>query len=73
MGDSTYSTPARNDDINIEMMARDLFALIEHLGWNDIDILGFSMGGTSPYHLHNVPLFNIVRSRRRPPATIAIS
>ena len=46
IGDSTYSTPERNDQITMEIMARDAVALIEHIGWENVDILGFSMGGT---------------------------
>jgi pimeloyl-ACP methyl ester carboxylesterase len=42
MGDSTYSD---NDDITIESMARDLLFLLNSLGWNELAICGFSMGG----------------------------
>ncbi|KAF8521054.1 Alpha/Beta hydrolase protein [Gautieria morchelliformis] len=45
IGDSTYSTPDKNDDSTIVSMARDLLALVEHVGWKDVNILGFSMGG----------------------------
>ena len=48
MGESTYSTPDRTDEITIGMMARDAVALVEHVGWKDVDMLGFSMGGTLP-------------------------
>jgi len=45
MGESTESSPKRTDVITLEVMARDLVAIIQHLGWMEVDILGFSMGG----------------------------
>lgn len=45
IGDSTYATSERNDKLTLDMMARDAMALIDHVGWKDVDILGFSMGG----------------------------
>ncbi|KAF8586614.1 alpha/beta-hydrolase [Ramaria rubella] len=45
IGESTYSTPGKDEDISIESMARDLLALIQHVGWKNVDVLGFSMGG----------------------------
>lgn len=58
MGDST-SPPGNvgTDEFTIETLARDLSFLIGHLGWKDVAILGFSMGGVVtqqmlvlPYH-----------------------
>jgi pimeloyl-ACP methyl ester carboxylesterase len=45
MGESTYATPERSDKMSLESLTRDAIALIEHVGWKDVDILGFSMGG----------------------------
>ncbi|KAF9261425.1 alpha/beta-hydrolase [Marasmius fiardii PR-910] len=45
MGDSTYSTPARNDDMTVESLARDLLAILTSLRWQELAICGFSMGG----------------------------
>jgi len=60
IGNSTYSTPEREDRITIESMARDTLELIVHLGWKEIAICGFSMGGVIvqqlmflPYHPAN--------------------
>jgi len=46
IGDSTFSTSARDDEITVESLARDLLYLITSLGWKEIAICGFSMGGT---------------------------
>ena len=46
MGDSTAS-PDAVADISIETLARDLLALIIHLGWDRVAICGWSMGGMS--------------------------
>ncbi|KAL0577095.1 hypothetical protein V5O48_004887 [Marasmius crinis-equi] len=64
MGDSTYSTPERDDDMSIESLARDLLALLTPLRWEEVALCGFSMGGAVaqqllllPYHPTNaVPL-----------------
>ncbi|KAF5354597.1 hypothetical protein D9758_011184 [Tetrapyrgos nigripes] len=55
MGDSRL--PKNNDKISIEIMARDLLHLISHLGWKQVVVCGFSMGGVIaqqvvllPYH-----------------------
>ncbi|KZP21122.1 alpha/beta-hydrolase [Athelia psychrophila] len=57
MGESTYSTADKNDDITTESMARDLVFLVQYLGWKELTICGFSMGGAItqevlllPYH-----------------------
>lgn len=44
MGDS-YMTPDESEDITIELMASDLLALIQHVGFSEVQLLGFSMGG----------------------------
>lgn len=45
IGDSTYSTEAKDDNITIESMARDLCFLVESLKWDSVAICGYSMGG----------------------------
>jgi len=55
IGDSTYSNEDRNDDITIESMARDLLFLINSLGWRDLAICGFSMGGMVTQQLLLLP------------------
>ncbi|KDQ61139.1 hypothetical protein JAAARDRAFT_32143 [Jaapia argillacea MUCL 33604] len=57
IGDSTYSTEAKDDEITAESMARDLLLLLQHIGWKELAICGFSMGGVVvqqllflPYH-----------------------
>ncbi|KAL0577094.1 hypothetical protein V5O48_004886 [Marasmius crinis-equi] len=59
MGDSKASEDAVAD-ISIETLARDLLALIVHLGWRHVAFCGWSMGGvvlqqllTLPYHPTN--------------------
>ncbi|KAK1234379.1 hypothetical protein PQX77_002417 [Marasmius sp. AFHP31] len=59
MGDSTASVDAVAE-ISIENLARDLLALVAHLGWDRVAICGWSMGGvvlqqllTLPYHPTN--------------------
>ncbi|KAK7467527.1 hypothetical protein VKT23_004580 [Stygiomarasmius scandens] len=56
MGDSTCPDSAV-EEISIETMARDLLALIVHLGWRDVALCGWSLGGVVvqqllvlPYH-----------------------
>ncbi|THV07781.1 alpha/beta-hydrolase [Dendrothele bispora CBS 962.96] len=56
MGESTCSDAAI-EDISIETLARDLLSLITHLGWSDIALCGWSLGGVIvqqllvlPYH-----------------------
>ncbi|KAG7092932.1 hypothetical protein E1B28_009237 [Marasmius oreades] len=45
MGDSTYSTPERNDEITVESLARDLLTILTSLRWQELALCGFSMGG----------------------------
>jgi len=45
MGDSTYSSSAKDDEITVESMARDLLCLLTSLGWKEVDLCGYSMGG----------------------------
>jgi len=49
MGDSSL-TLAGDEEITIELLARDLLFLLEHLGWEEIALCGHSMGGMSPQH-----------------------
>ncbi|KAF9564356.1 alpha/beta-hydrolase [Agrocybe pediades] len=44
MGDSSLTHDA-DEDITIELMARDLAALLTHLQWKEVALCGFSMGG----------------------------
>jgi pimeloyl-ACP methyl ester carboxylesterase len=46
IGDSIASEHAVQS-ISIEVLARDLLALITHLGWKDVNLCGWSMGGES--------------------------
>lgn len=46
IGNSTL-TSAKDEDITIELMARDLLLLLENLKWKEVVICGFSMGGKS--------------------------
>ncbi|KAF7322332.1 Hydrolase-4 domain-containing protein [Mycena chlorophos] len=55
MGDSRLAN--RDEKHTIELLARDLLFLIQHLGWKQISLCGFSMGGVVvqqlillPYH-----------------------
>ncbi|KAG7092930.1 hypothetical protein E1B28_009235 [Marasmius oreades] len=59
MGDSVAS-PDAIEEISIEVLARDLLALIDHLRWRHVAFCGWSMGGvvlqqllTLPYHPKN--------------------
>jgi len=45
IGDSTL-TPAGDEQITIELLARDLVELLAHLKWKEVALCGFSMGGT---------------------------
>ncbi|KAL0067101.1 hypothetical protein AAF712_005888 [Marasmius tenuissimus] len=55
MGDSTYSTPHRNDEITVESLARDLLAVLTPLRWDKVAICGFSMGGVIAQQLFFLP------------------
>ncbi|KAF7295577.1 Hydrolase-4 domain-containing protein [Mycena indigotica] len=55
IGDSELAD--RDEKHTIELLARDLLLLLEHLGWKELSICGFSMGGVVvqqllllPYH-----------------------
>jgi hypothetical protein len=45
MGDSTFS-PRGDEEITIELYARDILDLLIHLQWRQIALCGFSLGGT---------------------------
>ncbi|GAA5941876.1 alpha/beta fold hydrolase [Sporobolomyces koalae] len=45
IGSSTIPHKRKDEPYTIEDMAQDVVELVKHLGWNRIDILGFSMGG----------------------------
>lgn len=47
IGDSSYSTPAEDDEITIELMARDLLFLLQSLKFSEVALCGYSMGGQS--------------------------
>jgi len=47
MGNSSL-TLAGDEEITIELLARDLLFLLEHLGWEEIALCGHSMGGMFP-------------------------
>uniref|UniRef100_A0A0W0GD62 AB hydrolase-1 domain-containing protein n=1 Tax=Moniliophthora roreri TaxID=221103 RepID=A0A0W0GD62_MONRR len=56
MGDS-YASESAVQDITIEVLARDLLSLLGHLGWKNVALCGWSMGGvivqqmlTLPFH-----------------------
>lgn len=55
MGKSSYSTPSNGDQITVESMARDLLELVAHLGWTEIALCGFSMGGVIAQQLIFLP------------------
>lgn len=38
-------TPTEDEDLTIELLARDLATLLIHLKWNDMAVVGYSMGG----------------------------
>jgi pimeloyl-ACP methyl ester carboxylesterase len=44
IGNSSLS-PAGNEEISIESLARDLLALLIHLNWKEVALCGYSMGG----------------------------
>ena len=51
MGDSSL-TPGGTEEITIELLARDLLALIKHVQWKDIALVGYSMGGMPACLIH---------------------
>ncbi|KAF9014035.1 Alpha/Beta hydrolase protein [Cyathus striatus] len=54
IGDSTFS-PKEVEDFSIELLARDLAALIIHLSFKNVIICGFSMGGVVTQQLLFLP------------------
>ncbi|KAJ7578453.1 hypothetical protein C8J56DRAFT_348606 [Mycena floridula] len=44
IGDSTFSSPQKDDEITIESMARDMLQLLQSLRWPSISICGFFNG-----------------------------
>ncbi|KAF5381011.1 hypothetical protein D9615_004138 [Tricholomella constricta] len=54
MGDSKLS-PGNDETISIELLARDLLFLLEHLQWNELSLCGFSMGGVVAQQLLFLP------------------
>ncbi|KAF9484709.1 alpha/beta-hydrolase [Pholiota conissans] len=54
MGDSTFS-PSGDEDLTIELMARDLLDLLIFLDWKTISICGYSMGGLIAQQLLLLP------------------
>lgn len=50
-----HSTLAGNENITIEMLARDLLFLLDTLGWKEISICGYSMGGVVAQQLLVLP------------------
>ncbi|KAE9397386.1 alpha/beta-hydrolase [Gymnopus androsaceus JB14] len=55
IGDSSYSTPASDDEITVELMARDLLFLLQSLKFTEVALCGFSMGGTVTQQLLLLP------------------
>ncbi|PPQ68157.1 hypothetical protein CVT25_014083 [Psilocybe cyanescens] len=60
---SSSLTPSGKEEITIELLARDLAALLAHLKWKEVAICGYSMGGVIaqqmlllPYSLVNPTL-----------------
>ena len=44
IGNSSLS-PGGDEEISIEVLARDLLALLVHLNWKEVALCGYSMGG----------------------------
>ncbi|KAF5349457.1 hypothetical protein D9757_012428 [Collybiopsis confluens] len=55
IGDSTYSPETKGDEITIELMARDLLALLQSLNLQELSLCGFSMGGAVTQQLLLLP------------------
>ncbi|KAL1917657.1 uncharacterized protein VTP21DRAFT_4050 [Calcarisporiella thermophila] len=45
------SFPMAKTPLTIEVMVEDIIALANHVGWRDVSLLGFSMGGMLAQHL----------------------
>lgn len=54
MGDSSL-TLAGDEEITIELLARDLLFLLENLGWKEVALCGHSMGGVIAQQLLVLP------------------
>jgi len=54
IGSSTLSE-AGDEDLSIELMARDLLALVAHVGWKKVALVGWSMGGVISQQLLTLP------------------
>ncbi|KAJ4475724.1 hypothetical protein J3R30DRAFT_3706325 [Lentinula aciculospora] len=57
IGDS--SSLAKDDEITIELLARDLLFLLQHLKFSELALCGFSMGGTVTQQLLLLPYLTI--------------
>ncbi|KAJ3998680.1 Alpha/Beta hydrolase protein [Lentinula boryana] len=55
IGESSYSTASKDDDITIELMARDLLLLLQFLKFSQLALCGFSMGGAVTQQLLLLP------------------
>ncbi|KAI0791723.1 Alpha/Beta hydrolase protein [Abortiporus biennis] len=55
IGQSTYSTPENNDRLTVETMARDLVALISGIGFEEIGVCGYSLGGLVAHQMLLLP------------------
>lgn len=43
IGSSRIPVELEDDDYTVEDMAQDVIDLVNHVGWREIDLLGFSM------------------------------
>ncbi|KAJ7633046.1 Alpha/Beta hydrolase protein [Roridomyces roridus] len=55
IGDSKSPPDVTDDEFTMETLARDLVFLISHLGWQEVAILGYSMGGVVVQQLLVLP------------------
>ncbi|KAJ3573435.1 hypothetical protein NP233_g2435 [Leucocoprinus birnbaumii] len=58
MGDSSL-TPAGDEEITIELLARDLLFLLIELGWKEVALCGHSMGGVVAQQMLVLPYLPI--------------
>ncbi|TFK42369.1 Alpha/Beta hydrolase protein [Crucibulum laeve] len=54
MGNSSL-TPSGEEDMTIELLARDLLFLLAHLKWKEVSLCGYSMGGVITQQLLLLP------------------
>ncbi|TFK30094.1 alpha/beta-hydrolase [Coprinopsis marcescibilis] len=54
MGDSTFSTDG-DEKLTLELMARDILALVVELKWQEVAVCGYSMGGAIAQQLLFLP------------------